>query len=179
VARHLHLPLDVVTVRKLGFPGREELAFGAVASGGFLAVNNEVAALVDAQEQEAIIARERQELLRREQIFRRGRPPMEVRGKVCLIVDDGLATGASMKVAVAAVRDQEPARAVVAVPVGPVETCAELKPLVDELVCCKTPEPFYGVGWWYEDFSPVPDSEVVRLLALSSSSAVSTFPAQG
>lgn len=166
VARALHAPLDTILVRKLGVPGQEELALGAVASGGSLVLNEAVVQGLDIPEQviEAIIAREQQELARRERLYRGGRPGFEIGGRVIILVDDGLATGASMRAAIAALRQQQPARIVMAVPVAPPPVYQELRGEADEAVCLLTPEPFLGVGRWYEDFSATTDEEVRGLL---------------
>lgn len=167
IAQALHLPLDVFLVRKLGVPGHEELAMGAIASGGIEVINAEVVRMVrltDAQIA-AVAAAEQRELERREQIYRGDRPPPMVRNRTVILVDDGLATGASMRAAALALRQQHPRRIVVAVPVGAVETCAEFQTLVDEVICALTPDPFYAVGYWFEDFAPTTDAEVRDLLA--------------
>lgn len=166
VARALGAPLDVFIVRKLGVPGYEELAMGAIASGGALVLNQEVVNSLHIPPSiiEAVAAREQRELERREHLYRGNRPPPEVRGRTVILVDDGLATGATMRAAIAALRRQQPARLVVAVPVASRETCDELRPEVDEVVCAVTPEPFRAVGLWYEDFAPTTDDEVRDLL---------------
>src|SRR5262249_5309682 len=150
---------DVFLVRKLGTPGREELAMGAVASGGVCVLNDAVVAALGITEEEIAeaVARERQELERREQLYRDGRPAPDVRGRTVVLVDEGLATGSSMRAAVAALRRREPARVVVAVPVGAAESCAELQEEADEAVCVATPRPFHGVGRWYGNFSQTTD----------------------
>jgi putative phosphoribosyl transferase len=167
VARALGAPLDVFLVRKLGVPGHEELAMGAVASGGVRVLNEELVRRLglSAQELEEVIAREEAELERREAAYRGGRPRPDLSGKVAILVDDGLATGATMRAAVEALRREGAARLVVAVPTGAEESCAELRPLVDELICLATPQPFYAVGLWYDDFAPTTDDEVRELLA--------------
>jgi putative phosphoribosyl transferase len=167
VAEALGVPLDDFLVRKLGLPGQEELAIGAIASGGIRVLNEE---LVDAlgiplEEIDAIAGEEQRELERRERLYRDDRPPPDVRGRTVILVDDGLATGSSMRAAVAALRQQQPARIVVAVPVGAPDTCAELRAETDEVVCARTPEPFHAVGLWYDDFSQTTDAEVHDLLA--------------
>jgi putative phosphoribosyl transferase len=166
VARALHAPLDVFLVRKLGVPGQEELALGAIATGNILVLNAEVVQALHLSEQtiEHIAQRERRELARREQVYRGQRPPPDLRGRVVILVDDGLATGASMRAAVQALRPQQPARLVIAVPVAAPAVCADFRSLVDEIVCVHTPEPFYGVGAWYEDFAQTSDEEVCTLL---------------
>lgn len=166
VARALDAPLDVFLVRKLGVPGHEELAMGAVASGGVRVLNRDVLdhVPVPAEIIERVTAAQQQELERRERDYRGDLPAPDVRGRTVVLVDDGLATGTTMRAAVAALRQQQPARVVVAVPVAAAETCRELRAEVDELVCLLTPEPFYAVGLWYEDFSQTTDDEVRALL---------------
>jgi predicted phosphoribosyltransferase len=166
VARALNAPLDIFIVRKLGLPGHEELAIGAIASGGVRVLNEDIVRALNIPEAviESIARRELQELERRERTYRGNRPPPEVRGRTVILVDDGLATGASMRAAVAALRAQNPARIVVAVPTAAPETCEAFESEVDEIVCAMTPEPFYGVGRWYEDFSQTTDEEVRALL---------------
>jgi putative phosphoribosyl transferase len=166
VARALHAPLDVFLVRKLGVPGREELAMGAIATGGVLVLNEEVVRHLGIPREvlQAAIAAQQEELERRERIYRGDRPPPDVRGRTVILVDDGLATGSTMRAAVAALRRQGPARIVVAVPIGAPETCAEFDREADEVVCAMTPQPFYAVGLWYGDFSQTTDEEVRELL---------------
>jgi predicted phosphoribosyltransferase len=166
VARALHAPLDIFLVRKLGAPGREELAMGALATGGVRVLNHDVVRALGIPDDiiDRVAAQERRELVRREHLYRGDRPPPVVRGRTVILVDDGLATGSTMRAAVAALRQQHPARIVVAVPVGAPETCAELQDEADEAVCAHTPEPFYAVGLWYEDFSQTIDEEVRVLL---------------
>jgi putative phosphoribosyl transferase len=166
VARVLNLPLDVFLVRKLGLPGHEELAMGAIASGGIRVLNESVlrAYPVDERTVAAVAAAEQQELERRERAYRGSRPSLEVRGRTVILVDDGLATGSTMRAAAAALRAQDPAKLVVAVPVAARETCDDLRAEVDDVVCAMTPEPFYAVGLWYEDFSQTSDEEVQKLL---------------
>jgi putative phosphoribosyl transferase len=166
VARALGAPLDVFTVRKLGVPGQEELAMGAVASGGLRVLNESVVSTLRLQPEliDRVARLELQQLARQEQAYRLDRPPIDVRDRVVILVDDGLATGASMRVAVAALRGRGPARLVVAVPTAPSDTCGELEQEVDEVVCAVTPEPFMAVGLWYEDFSQTTDEEVEALL---------------
>jgi putative phosphoribosyl transferase len=169
VAHALKAPLDLFLVRKLGVPGYEELAMGAIATGGIRVLNRDVAeglrippAVID-----AVAAREQEELERRESAYRGNRPPPDVRGKTVILVDDGLATGSTMRAAVAALRQQEPAEIVVAVPVGAPSTCDEFRDEADQVVCAVTPEPFLAVGYWYEDFSQTTDEEVRELLQAS------------
>ena len=166
VARALHAPLDTIVVRKLGVPGQEELALGAIASGGSRVLNEAVVQELGIPEQvvEAITSREQQELARRERLYRGDRPGFKVRGRTIILVDDGLATGATMRAAIAALRQQSPTRIVVAVPVAPSVVCQRLRVVADEVVCLLTPEHFFGVGRWYQDFSPVTDDEVRGLL---------------
>ena len=165
VARALHAPLDVFIVRKLGVPEHEELAFGAIASGG-VRVLNEMVNVLDLSHDtiEAVITREEQELERRERIYRGDRPAPDVRGHTIVLVDDGLATGSSMRAAVAALRQEGPRRIIIAVPVAAPETCDALQDEADEIVCVQKPKSFYAVGFWYNDFSQTPDEEVHDLL---------------
>jgi predicted phosphoribosyltransferase len=167
VARALRAPLDVFLVRKLGVPGHEELAMGALASGGVRVLNADVVGALGIPEGvvEAVAAREGQELERRERAYRGERPGPDVRGRTVILIDDGLATGSTMRAAVAALRQQGPARIVVAVPVGAADTCAELRAEADEAICAWAPEPFHAVGLWYQDFSQTTDEEVRDLLA--------------
>jgi predicted phosphoribosyltransferase len=166
-ARALGAPLDVFLVRKLGAPGHEELAMGAIASGDVVVMNDEVLKAMNVQADEILdaIADERRELARREEAYRDGRPPVDVRGKTVILIDDGLATGSTMRAAVTALRRQSPARIVVAVPIGAASTCAEFHAIADDCLCAMTPEPFRAVGLWYEDFSQTEDDEVAELLA--------------
>jgi erythromycin esterase-like protein/predicted phosphoribosyltransferase len=167
VARALSAPLDVFVVRKLGVPGYEELAMGAVATGGVRVLNDQLVERLGIPESliDAVAARERQELARRERLYRGNRPPPDVRGRTVILVDDGLATGATMYAAIEALRQQNPARIVVAVPTASPETCEEMKTKADEVICAITPEPFHAVGRWYRDFSQTTDEEVGVLLA--------------
>lgn len=167
VAKALGAPLDVFQVRKLGLPGHEELAMGAIATGGVRVRNPEVVEYLRIPDEviDEVTARERQELERRERLYREGRPALSPRGRVVILVDDGLATGSTMLAAVLALRQQQPASIVVAVPVAAKQTCEELRTVADEVVCAVTPDPFYAVGLWYEDFSQTTDEEVRELLA--------------
>jgi predicted phosphoribosyltransferase len=176
VAHALGAPLDVFLVRKLGVPGHEELAMGAIASGGVRVLNRDVLDQLRIAPRwiDMVAAQEFEELTRREAAYRDGRPAPDVRGKTVILVDDGLATGASMKAAVAALRDLGPARIVVAVPVGAAETCHELGSLADEVVCAETPDPFYAVGSWYANFDQTTDEEVRELLAEAGDRARAT-----
>jgi len=164
VALALNVPLDIFIVRKLGVPGQEELAMGAIASGGIRVLNEDVIRMLRMPREaiEKVAGRELKELRRRERLYRGDNPPPEVRDRIVILIDDGLATGASMRAAVAALRAQNPKRMVVAVPVAAPETCQLFEREVDETVCAMTPEPFVGVGWWYEDFAQTTD-EGVRL----------------
>jgi predicted phosphoribosyltransferase len=173
VARELGAPLDVFVVRKLGMPGHEEYAIGAIASGGVRIINEEAITAfgVTDAEIEAVTAAESAELERRERRYRDGRPPPEIAGKTVILVDDGLATGSTMRAAVEALREEGPARLVVAVPTAAPETCHEIGRLVDDMVCAMTPEPFYAVGLWYDDFGQTTDEEVHDLLALAAGAA--------
>jgi putative phosphoribosyl transferase len=166
VARSLGTPLEVLSVRKLGVPGREELAMGAIASDGTRVVNRRVVRELGIAEDklQAVAAAEQQELERRERTYRDQRPPPELTGKVVIVVDDGLATGATMWAAVAAIRRQRPARVVVAVPVGAASTCQQLQEAADEVVCASTPALFVAVGQAYRDFGQMTDAEVCALL---------------
>jgi predicted phosphoribosyltransferase len=166
VAMALGAPLDVFTVRKLGVPRHEELAMGAIASGGIHVLNQDVIGSMHISREDvlAIADRETRELARREQLYRDGRPFPELEGKVVILIDDGLATGASMQVAIRALRRKAPATIVVAVPIAPAETIADLRDDVDDVICYESPEWFGGVGAWYVDFSQVTDREVRALL---------------
>jgi predicted phosphoribosyltransferase len=172
VAKTLDAALDVFIVRKLGLPGQEELAMGAIATGGVLVINGEIVRLTGVPEHiiSAVADRERRELDRRQRLYRGNRPDPIVRDRIVILVDDGLATGSTMRAAATALRQQGPERLVAAVPIAPPDTCAEFRAEVDEVVCAITPEPFYEVGRWYEDFSQTTDEEVRRLLALSAES---------
>jgi putative phosphoribosyl transferase len=169
VAVALGVPLDVFVVRKLGVPGHRELAMGAIASGGTRVLNEQVVSAVGATEEiiDAVAAEEERELLRREGLYRGDRPPPQVVGRTVVIVDDGLATGATMRAAAAAVRELGPAALWVAVPVAARPTCEELRPHVDAVVCTRMPDPFQAVGLWYEDFSDTTDDEIRELLRLA------------
>jgi erythromycin esterase-like protein/predicted phosphoribosyltransferase len=167
VARVLGAPLDVFLVRKLGVPGYEELAMGAVASGGLRVLNDDVVKSLRIPDHviESVVAKEEKELARRERLYRGGRPFPDLTGRTVILVDDGLATGATMQAAVEALRQRQPARIVVAVPTASPEICEELRTKADEVICAVTPQPFYAVGFWYEDFSQTTDDEVRDLLA--------------
>jgi predicted phosphoribosyltransferase len=176
VATRLHLPLDVFIVRKLGIPGWEELAMGAIASGGIRVVNEQVIRRLPEAEKllDVAAAQETAEIERREREYRDGRPPRELRGCTVILVDDGLATGSTMRAAVKALRQRGVAKIVVAVPVGAPETCADFEQEVDETICAVAPESFYAVGQFYEDFSQTTDAEVRELLAEAAAEAKGT-----
>jgi len=169
VARALKAPLDVFIVRKLGVPGHNEFAMGAVATGGVRVLNNETVRALHIPEYliDKVTEQEQQELVRREHIYRGGRPAPDVRGRTVILVDDGLATGSTMLAAIKALQQQQPARIVVAVPTAAAETCEELRAEVDDVICAITPQPFRAVGLWYEDFSQTTDEEVRNLLSLA------------
>ena len=167
VARALGAPLDLLLVRKLGVPGHEELAMGAIASGGIRVLNREVIAATGVGESqiEAAAAREQRELERRAGAYRGERPPPTIAGRCVILIDDGLATGATMRAALAALRPQHPAALVVAVPVAPPETLARLRAEANDVVCLEAPEAFYAIGAWYRDFGQLHDDQVRALLA--------------
>lgn len=166
VATALGLPLDTFAVRKLGVPGHEELAMGAIGSGGAYYINDEVvrSLRISAGDVRGVVAAELRELDRRERLYRDHRPRAEIAGNVAILVDDGVATGASMFAAIGALRRRDPARIVVAVPVAPADTLAALRGEVDELECCTVPAAFTAVGVWYDDFSQTSDEDVRALL---------------
>ncbi|MDB6065636.1 MAG: putative phosphoribosyltransferase [Pedosphaera sp.] len=166
VATALNAPLDIFLVRKLGVPGYEELAMGAVASGGVKILNDDVIQQVGISGNmiDAIVQEKERELEQQEKIYRGERPPAEIKGRTVILVDDGLATGASMRAAVKAVKKKGPKSVIVAVPIGSVQTCHQLQTEVDEVVCGMTPDPFYAVGAWYSDFMQITDEEVRELL---------------
>ena len=170
VARALGSPMDIFLVRKLGIPGYEELAMGAIATGGVRVLNEDLVSGLRIPDYiiDEVAASEQQELMRRERLYRGDRPAPNVRGRTVILVDDGLATGATMLAAVKALRQQQPARIVVAVPTAAPETCEQLRTKADDVICAITPEPFHAVGLWYEDFSQTTDEEVRELLARSS-----------
>jgi predicted phosphoribosyltransferase len=166
VARALGAPLDVMIVRKLGVPGEEELAMGAISSGGVWVMNERVVKSmgIPAEVIEEVAAREQHELERREQLYRGSRPPFDAKGRTVILVDDGIATGATIRAAARALRKLEPARIIIAVPTAPASTLQKLEKEVDEVVCLRTPKPFFAIGESYEDFSQVGDDEVRAML---------------
>jgi predicted phosphoribosyltransferase len=166
VAKALEAPVDVFVVRKLGVPGNPELAMGAIASGGVRVLNEDVLLTMSISDEvvERATEREREKLEKREQIYRGARPQVDIEGKTVLLVDDGLATGATMRAAVGALREHRPGRIVAAVPIAPPETCSELAESVDEVVCLTTPRFFFGVGGAYQDFSQTTNEQVRDLL---------------
>ncbi|MDE3138016.1 MAG: phosphoribosyltransferase [Acidobacteriota bacterium] len=167
VAMALKAPLDILVLRKLGVPWQEELAFGAIAQGGVRVLDTRIMEMLNLTpaEVENVTAKERVELERREKAYRGDRPPLDVRGRTVILVDDGIATGSSMRAAIAALRQMRPARIVLAVPVAPPSTCERLRAEADQMVCVDMPESFYAIGQFYLDFSPVGDREVTELLA--------------
>ena len=167
VAVALRAPLDVFVVRKLGVPGQVELAMGAIATGGVRILNQQVIEGLGIPEDivDTVTANEQEELTRRERLYRGDNPPLEVRGLTAILIDDGLATGSTMRAAVAAVRQQQPAHLVVAVPVAAPSTHAEFQTEMEKMVCVHTPQPFHAVGLWYETFSQTTDEEIKELLA--------------
>jgi putative phosphoribosyl transferase len=166
VARSLRVPLDVFVVRKLGVPGHEELAMGAIASGGVRLLNDEIvdALGIPGPLIDQVARREQAELERREQLYRGNRPLVSLTNKTVILVDDGLATGSTMRAAVAAIRRQQPKGIIVAVPVGAPSTCDEMREVAEDVVCLRTPDPFVAVGLWYRDFGETSDAEVRELL---------------
>lgn len=167
VARRLGAPLDVLVVRKIGAPGQPELAVGALASGDVLVMNDALTPYFSGAEEaiEATVRRERAELARRERAYRGERPPLEVKGRTAILVDDGIATGSTMRAAIQALRERQARRIIVAVPTAPPDACEILRESADEVVCVDTPEPFIAVGRWYRDFEQTTDEEVRALLA--------------
>jgi putative phosphoribosyl transferase len=178
VARALGAPLDVLLVRKLGVPGHEELAMGALASGGVRVLNHAVVDQLHVPPHaiDIVAQREQRELDRREAAYRGGRPLPAVAGRTVILVDDGLATGATMRAAARAVREMGPRLLVVAVPVGAPETCAALRAVADEVVCTLCPEPFRAVGMWYDDFGQTTDGQVRDLLARAAAGPAASAP---
>jgi len=170
IGKELGLPVDIFVVRKLGVPGHEELAMGAIASGGVRHINRDVVdqLRIDSETIDSASRREQKEIERRERLYRGQRPPVDVLNKTVILVDDGLATGSTMRAAIAALRQHRPTRIVVAVPAAAPQTCSEIAAEVDEIICAATPEPFYAVGQWYQEFSQTTDDEVRELLARAS-----------
>jgi putative phosphoribosyl transferase len=166
VAASIQTPLDVFLVRKLGLPGHEEFAMGAIARGGIRVLNADAVRDADISPEviDRVAERELAELERRERVYRGDRPAVDVEGRIVLLVDDGLATGSTMRAAVAALRRQRPGRIVVAAPVGAPQTCVEIRDEADEVICARTPDPFQAVGLWYRDFAPTTDEEVCASL---------------
>ena len=166
IAQELHVPLDVIVVRKLGVPGQEELAMGAIATGGVRILNKDVVQFLNIPNEliDKIAANEQQELERRELLYRGDRPAYDISGRMVILVDDGIATGATMHAAVAAIKQRKPSRIIIAVPTAAPSTCDEFALEVDELVCIIRPEPFISVSYWYKQFSQTSDAEVRRLL---------------
>lgn len=166
IAAKLDLPMDILLVRKLGVPGHEEYAMGAIAGGGLTYLNQDVINLVRASQAQIdrVIEREQAELNRRNDLYRSGRPPLELEGKTAILVDDGLATGATMQVAITALREAGVDKVIAAVPVGAPDSCRSLRSKVDELICLHQPDGFGGVGRWYRNFDQVSDAEVIELL---------------
>ena len=175
VARELNAPLDVFLVRKLGVPGYSELAMGAIASGDVRVLSDDLIDQLGIPRSavEQVAMREQLELDRRDQLYRGGRQLPELRDKTVILVDDGLATGATMEAAILALRQYQPARVIVAAPVGAVETCRRLKELADDVICAMTPEPFQAVGLWYERFDQTSDEEVIALVRQGRTTPVS------
>jgi putative phosphoribosyl transferase len=181
VAKALNAPLDVCIVRKLGVPGHEELAMGALASGGIKVLNYDVISSlgIDGEIIRAVAAEELQELQRRDRTYRGNIPPINVKNKTVILIDDGIATGSSIRAAIAIIKQQLPARIVVAVPVAPPSTYEELRSEVDEIVCLQIPPALSAIGIWYEDFSQTTDDEVRELLAKQSASSLGDAPQRG
>jgi Predicted phosphoribosyltransferases len=180
IAQKLGLPLDIFLVRKLGVPGYEELAMGAIASGGVRIMNQDVlrSISISRDDIQAIAQREEEELKRRETAYRNNRPRLDLKNYTVILVDDGLATGATMRAAVVALRKHDPQKIIIAVPTASPDTCAEFQAKVDEIICGITPSPFNAVGLWYDDFSQTSDEEVQQLLKKSYKANVSTESVQ-
>jgi putative phosphoribosyl transferase len=176
VASRYHLPLDVFLVRKLGVPGQEELALGAIASGGLRVLNEEVIAMLDisVDQIEQVTKKEEVEIQRRDSLYRPHKPPIDVAGKTVILIDDGLATGSTMLAALRALKTQKPTQLIAAVPVAPPDTLRHLRLEADEVHCLLTPEPFFGVGLWYQQFDQTCDEEVLSLLNQAANAASSS-----
>lgn len=166
VAKALHVPMDICLVRKLGVPGHEELAMGAIASGGVRVLNDDVVSRfhISRQTIEEVTACELQELQRRDRVYRGDRPPLTVRDRTIILIDDGLATGSTMRAAISAIQEQGPQQIVVAVPVAAPDICQEIQKIVDRVVCIKISEPLYAIGCWYKNFAQTTDTQVCELL---------------
>jgi putative phosphoribosyl transferase len=166
VAKALHAPMDICLVRKLGVPSHKELAMGAIASGGVRVLNYDVLSWlkISSKTIDEVAARELRELQRRDRLYRGDRPSPEVRDRTVILVDDGLATGSTMRAAIGVLKEQHPQRLVVAVPVAAPDICQEMRGIVDEVVCIMTPDPLYAIGFWYENFAQTTDAEVCELL---------------
>jgi putative phosphoribosyl transferase len=178
VAKALNAPLDICLVRKLGVPGHKELAMGAIASGGVQVLNEELVAWmrISGQTIAEVAERELQELQRRERVYRGDRPLPQIRARIVILIDDGLATGSTMRAAIGVLKHQQPQRIIIAVPVAPLDTCNELRSKVDEVVCLMTPAQFYAIGLWYEDFTQTTDEQVCELLAVATRNPQSPHP---
>jgi putative phosphoribosyl transferase len=178
VAKALNAPLDICLVRKLGVPGHKELAMGAIAAGGVQVLNEELLAWmrISSQTIAAVAERELQELQRRERVYRGDRSLPNIRDRIVILVDDGLATGSTMRAAIGVLKHQQPQRIIIAVPVAPLDTCNELRTEVDEVVCLMTPEQFYAIGVWYEDFTQTTDREVCELLTVATRNPQCPYP---
>ena len=174
VAQSLHAPLDVCIVRKLGVPDRKELAMGAIGMGGVVVINPDVIESwrISQAELDRVVAEEQQELERRDRLYRCGRPAPVVKGKVVVLVDDGIATGATVKAAISTLQQHNPKRIVVATPIAPQSICEELEANVARVVCLATPDPFFAIGQWYEDFDQTSDAEVQQLLNIAEPAPV-------
>ncbi len=178
VATALNAPLDICLVRKLGVPGHSELAIGAIAAGGFEVLNEELIdwMRISAHTIAEVADRELQELQHHDRIYRGDRSPLDIRDRIVILIDDGLATGAMMRAAIGVLKPQQPQRIIIAVPVAPLDTCDRLRTEVDEVVCLVTPEQFCGIGLWYEDFEPIPDDRVCELLNIATYNPQGAIP---